>query len=76
MKTDLGGGAYLEPDEEPRNTTYHKRIIRVTRIPNTKVGHRAVLECGHEVMMFGNLTYADGVALCTRCRDEAGDGTV
>jgi hypothetical protein len=33
MKIDLGRGAYLEPDEGPRNTRWHMRIERSERIP-------------------------------------------
>lgn len=69
MKVDLGGGAYLEPDEGPRDTRFHKRIVSTKRIPNTRAGHYAALECGHQVMTFGNLSHAEGVALCTQCRD-------
>jgi len=66
MKIDLGDGSYLEPDEEPRNSPFHKRIIKVSLVPNTRY---ADLECGHRVMMLGNLGHAAGVVLCTQCRD-------
>ena len=33
MKFDLGGGAYLEPDDGPRNTRFHRRIVRIRRSP-------------------------------------------
>jgi hypothetical protein len=69
MKIDLGYGAYLEPDEPPRDTEYHKRIVRAVRIPNTRAGHVLDLECGHRVQSFGRLEHADGVVLCTQCRD-------
>jgi hypothetical protein len=69
MKIDLGHGAYLEPDEGPRNTPFHKRIVRVERIPNTRVGNNVILECGHRVQTFGDLTHAAGLVLCTECRD-------
>jgi hypothetical protein len=65
----LGGGSYLEADEAPRNTGHHKRIMRTARVPGTLSGHYADLECGHRVMMFGNLEYAQGIVLCTQCRD-------
>jgi len=71
MKTDLGGGAYLEPDEEPRNSQFHKRIVRSGRIPNTRVGHWCDLECGHRVHTFGDLALTKGVVRCTQCRDAA-----
>ena len=69
MKIDLGHGAYLEPDEEPRSSTHHKRIVSAAPIPGTRCGNYANLECGHRVMTFGNLGHADGVVLCTQCRD-------
>jgi len=71
MKIELGGGAYLEPDEGPRDTWFHKRIVQSEKIPNTKSGRTAILECGHRIMMFGNIERAGGVALCTQCRDGA-----
>jgi hypothetical protein len=71
MKIPLGGGAYLEPGEGPRDSQFHKRIQRVAPIPNTRVGNYLVLECGHVAMAFGNLAHAGGVALCTDCRDQA-----
>lgn len=72
MKIDLGHGRFLEPDEAPRNSQWHKRIVRTSRIPNTRVGRWCDLECGHRVMAFGDLAHADGVVLCTQCRDQAG----
>jgi hypothetical protein len=69
MKIDLGHGAYLEPEEGPRDTPFHKRIVATERIPNTKVGHMLTLECGHRSMAFGNLEHAAGVVLCMQCRD-------
>lgn len=62
-------GSYLEPDPEPRNSPWHKRILRVEKMPNTKTGNYLTLECGHGVTAFGKLEYADGVVLCTKCRD-------
>lgn len=69
MKTDLGHGAYLEPDPEPRNSRFHMRIVRTEPIANTRSGHNVTLECGHGVQTFGNLAMAGGVVLCTKCRD-------
>lgn len=63
------GGSYLEPDEGPRNTRYHMRIVRIERIPNTRTGNNVTLECGHGVQTFGDLGHADGVVLCAKCRD-------
>lgn len=71
MKIPVGGGCFIEPDEGPRNTVFHKQIKRVRRIPHTRSGHMLVLECGHEVMSFGDLSRTGGVALCTECRDNA-----
>lgn len=72
MKIPLGRGAYLEPDDGPRDTWAHKRIVAVDRIPNTRNGHMLDLECGHRVMSFGNLTHAGGVVLCDQCRQGNG----
>lgn len=69
MKIDLGGGAFLEPDEPPRASRFHKRILRVTPIPNTRTGSYVDLECGHRTMAFGNLDMAAGRALCEQCRN-------
>jgi hypothetical protein len=70
MKIALdSGGSYLEPDEGPRNTRFHKKIVRIERIANTRAGHTVTLECGHGVSTFGNLAHAEGVVLCTKCRD-------
>ncbi len=46
MKIDLGYGNYLEPDEGPRDTPYHQRIMCVTPIPNTRAGYWLELACG------------------------------
>jgi hypothetical protein len=72
MKIDLGHGAYLEPDENPRNSPFHKRILRTAPVANTLSGHWVDLECGHRVMSFGNLAHAGGVLLCSQCRKNAG----
>ena len=69
MKIDLGHGAYLEPDEGPRNTPYHQRIIGTAPIPGTRAGHWLELACGHRAMSFGNLAHAGGVVLCDQCRN-------
>lgn len=71
MKIPLGGGAYLEPDEAPRESPFHKRILRTQPIKGTRTGHWADLECGHRVMTFGDLAKAEGKVLCTECRDGA-----
>lgn len=70
MKIDLGYGAYLEPDEGPRNTRFHMRIVRIEPIPNSASANNVTLECGHAVQMFGRLEHAQGVVLCTKCRDK------
>ena len=73
MKVDFGNGAYLESDDEPRDTVFHKRITRVSPLPNTRSGHMVTLECGHRAMTFGDLDHCGGVVLCTECRDRAED---
>jgi hypothetical protein len=69
MKIDLGHGSYLEPDEEPRDSEFHKVIVRAVPIPGTRSGHSVLLQCGHTVQTFGGLKHAKGVAFCTQCRD-------
>jgi hypothetical protein len=69
MKIDLGQGSYLEPDEESRNSEFHKVIVAAVPIPGTRSGHNVLLECGHTVQTFGNLEHAKGVAFCMQCRD-------
>ena len=77
MKIALdNGGSYLEPDEEPRNSRYHMRIVRVEKIANTRTGHNLTLSCGHGVQAFGDLKHADGRILCTKCRDLAEERTL
>lgn len=71
MKIDLGNGITLEPDEGPRNTGFHRRILNVRKIPNTRTGYMLALDCGHQVMTFGNLGHAAGLILCTQCRDQS-----
>jgi hypothetical protein len=71
MRTQLPGGGYIEPDPEPRQSEFHRRIVRQTRISGTLTGNDVWLECGHAVRTFGDLSKANGVVLCTRCRDTA-----
>ena len=75
MKIPLGDGSYLEPDDRPRDLTRHyKRILRVEKIPGTRNRHNLTLECGHGVTAYGDLAHAEGIVLCTKCRDlEAGE---
>ena len=69
MKIDLGHGSYLEPDDGPRDTPFHRRIVRIKPVPNTFTVNEVTLECGHWVQSFGNLALCGGVVLCTKCRD-------
>jgi len=61
----------MESDDGPRDTFFHKRIVRTASIPNTRSGNYVDLECGHRAMTFGNLDEAGGVVLCSQCRDAA-----
>jgi hypothetical protein len=70
MKIDLGGGAYIEPDDG-RKSRFRMRILSTEPIPHTGSGKYAHLECGHRVMIFGNLEMMGGHALCPQCRDAA-----
>lgn len=58
----------IEPDPAPRDGPWHRKIVDVVRIVNTKTGHTCKLECGHVI---SDLKHAGGVALCTQCRDAA-----
>lgn len=68
MKIYCGAGVYLESDD--LHTAFHRRIIRVERIPNTLAGNWIDLECGHRAQAFGDLRHAAGVVLCTACREQ------
>ncbi|HEY1242198.1 MAG TPA: hypothetical protein VGF16_16655 [Bryobacteraceae bacterium] len=50
MKIPLGHGAYPEPDEGPRDSPFHKRMVRWKPIPNTRTGRMVELECGQEAL--------------------------
>jgi hypothetical protein len=61
----------IEPERpEDRNTRFHMRIMGTERIQGTRTGNWADLECGHRVMIFGNIEMAGGKALCMECRDK------
>ena len=68
---DLGHGMTIEPDRPPRRTEFHRKILAVRPIPNTRSGHYIDLNCGHEVISFGDLSHAQGRVLCTVCRAAA-----
>jgi hypothetical protein len=65
----LPGGGYLEGDSGSRDSLFHRKIVSSTRIPNTRTGQDHLLECGHHVQSYGDLSAADGWLLCTECRD-------
>lgn len=70
MKIPLPGGDYLEPDDGPRDTLFHRRILRAEPIPHTRAANLLHLDCGHTAMAFGDLKLAGGVVLCQVCRDQ------
>jgi hypothetical protein len=59
---------YLEPDDEPRNTRFHMRIVGIEPILDSN-GRQVLLECGHGVAVYGAMEALAGVVLCTKCRD-------
>jgi len=72
-RIDLGHGSYIEPEPEPREITeFHRTIVGTRPMPNTRSGNFVLLDCGHQVMTFGNLAHANGKVLCTVCRARAG----
>ena len=62
-------GSFIEPDEGPRDSRFHKRIVSAKKMAGTRGGNTVMLECGHGVLTFGDLAHAKGVVLCTKCRD-------
>ena len=70
----LGSGLSLEPDPEPRNSPFHKRIVKAVPIEGTRAGNWLELECGHRSMAFGSLEHAHGVVLCQECRSAGPHG--
>jgi hypothetical protein len=71
MRIPISEGVYIEPDDGSRDTQFHKRIVRVEPVTETRSGHYLDLECGHRVMAFGDLAHANGVILCDQCRKAA-----
>ncbi|HEY1897036.1 MAG TPA: hypothetical protein VGG62_12215 [Terracidiphilus sp.] len=70
MRIDLGFGGYMEPGERLVDPRWRKRIMKTERVENTRSGHWCDLECGHRVMAFGNLDFAEGEMACLQCRDQ------
>ena len=66
MRIDLPGGAFLETAEG--RTPFHKRIVRMKLIRGRKNQRRCWLECGHVVLVVGDINITGGVALCLECR--------
>jgi hypothetical protein len=62
-------GIRLEPDLGP--TPHHRRVIATKALSGTRTGHRCLLECGHEVLTFGDLRHSGGIVLCDECRKAA-----
>lgn len=61
----------IEPDTQPRDTAWHRKIVSFKPIQRTRSGNWLKLECGHIVQSFGSLAHAEGRVLCTQCRDAA-----
>lgn len=58
-----------QPTGRPKQS-FHKAIRSHSKIPYTMSGHNIELECGHRVMVFGNIANLGGIVLCTACRDD------
>jgi hypothetical protein len=58
----------ITPDPPPRDTPWHRKIVRTAPIPGTKTGNDVELECGHWVRAFGRLELTEGRVLCDQCR--------
>lgn len=69
MNHTRGDPGYLRPDMSPRNSPFHRSIVRIMRVEGTTSGHSLELDCGHKVFSFGDIAQAEGVILCTRCRE-------
>jgi hypothetical protein len=57
----------IQPDPEPRESRFHKKIISVQDMPATRSGHVLTLECDHRPMVFGPVDILNGVAFCHAC---------
>ena len=71
MELDFGYGWYTEPKHDPRDSEWHKQIVRVRPVTGSRKGHMLYLSCGHRCMAHGDLLEAAGVVLCRECRDMA-----
>jgi len=69
MRIDLGGGAYMESGEE--DARFMRGVAGRRPLGGARCGHLLTLDCGHAVMMFGNIQTLPPLLLCVVCRDEA-----
>lgn len=45
-------------------------MVHHEQIPGTKTGRRIILECGHTILVFGDLALTGGFISCQQCRDQ------
>jgi len=67
---DLAPGITMRPVYEAnRSSPFYKRIVGKSWIIGTLTGYTVTLECGHSLMIFGNLDSANWLAYCTECEE-------
>lgn len=55
------------PDPPPRDTAYHRQITSSKQLGEFKSAHELTLDCGHQMIMFGDLAHLEGRAYCSAC---------
>jgi|SRR5581483_3925251 len=61
----------FEPDLPPGDTEFHKRIVATVPMEGSRTGKHITLECGHEVLSFGDVSHTGGRVLCLECMKAA-----
>jgi len=62
------GGSFIEPDEGPRNTIFHRRIVREEEVVNMPCAKVLLLDCGHRVVAIGRVELCEGRVFCLYCK--------
>jgi hypothetical protein len=70
MKIQFPFGSYFEPDHGPGNSPFHKRIVHMAPVQETRDALMLDLECGHKALAFGgDIKQLSGVLFCMQCQD-------